>query len=194
MGFGDATLAYGYWALAPVETRAEAVVLNALPSARHLSAARTALTEYEEATRPALLPDGRGPLHAGTWRLYRCTPGSTRRVAAELATPEFPGEAALAREMVRSLEALDARTSELLAATTAPSEVRLARTRAWLTAATQADDAIARVARFNIGRGDQGRATRSDGFVLSIHKRAEAITLADVRRHAGRRATVAAVR
>ena len=165
------TLLYGWLALAPVETQAAAVALNALPSARHLSVARTALREVEEATRPMLVLDGVGvyvarEVEAARGRLQAA-------VAAELSTPEFPGESDLADEMVRSLETLDARTAALRASTTAPAEVRVARTRDWLASAKLADDAIARLARFNIDQGELEART-----IQAIERRAQAITLA----------------
>ena len=165
------TLAYGSSALAPLESRAEAVALNTLPSARYLSLARSALTELADATRPMLIPEGAGAhvatdVEAARGRLHAA-------VTAELATPEFPGESDLADEMVRSLETLDARTAELLASTRAPNEVRVARTRDWLAAATLTDEAIGRVARFNIDQGELEART-----LLAVKRQAEALTLA----------------
>ncbi len=74
--------------------------------------------------------------------------------------------------MVRALETLDARTGELLASTTAPHEVRAARTQDWLAAVGSADDAIARVAVFDLDQGELEART-----ILGIQRRAEAITL-----------------
>ena len=169
MGFA-LTLAYGYWALAPVEARADAVALNAFPSVTHLSVARSSLTELEEAIRPVLRLEGAGvdvakDVDAAQARLQAA-------IAAERATPELPGESDLAHEMLRSLEVLDARTAAVLAEASAPNPVRVARTGEWLTAAAAADDAIARVARFNL---DQG--TLEAHTIRSIQKRQQAIAL-----------------
>jgi signal transduction histidine kinase len=165
------TLGYGYWALTPVELGAAAVMLNALPSARHLTVARTALRDLEEATRPMLRPEGAGPRIAKDAQAARDRLEAA--VSAELGTPDFAGESDLAHEMVRALETLDGRTAELLASTTAPNEVRVARTRDWLEAARLADDAIARVARFNIDQGELEART-----IVGVQKRAQAIALA----------------
>jgi signal transduction histidine kinase len=161
------TLIYGFWILAPIEMRAEAVTGNAFPSARYLSLADTALREVEDAARPLLLLDGPpvpGEIEAARGRLQAA-------LDAALATPNFPGEIELAEEIHLALQTLDARTTALLAATTAPVEVRAARARDWSAAASLADHAISRLARLNIDGGDLEARTIHD-----IQRRAEEVT------------------
>ncbi len=164
------TLVYGYWALAPTEQRATAVVVNALPSAKHLSAARSAMTDLEDAIRSALLPEGMGAHVAKDVAAARSRLGAA--VAGELATPQFPGEQALHDEMLEALAEFDTRTADLLAARAAPLEVRVARFRDWLAADTRVDSVLARLTRLNLDQGEVEART-----ILGIQRRAEQITL-----------------
>jgi signal transduction histidine kinase len=166
------TLAYWYWALAPASMRTNAIVLNALPSARACSLARTDIVELQMVMQAALDRDIVDP------SVFDDAEAARKKlevdVAAALATPEFPGEAAVESEMLPYIVALDAQTSEALQiARTAPRDVRVQAFHRWLEKEAPAEAAIGRLLVYNVDGGD--REARS---IMAVESRTQMVAAA----------------
>jgi signal transduction histidine kinase len=169
-GFGI-TLAYGYWALAPASMRTNAIVLNALPSARACSLARSDIMHLQTAMQALLVrehvdPSAFDDVDAARTKLEA-------DVAAALATPEFPGEADVEREMLPYLVTLDAETTVALqVARTAPLDARMQAFHRWLEYETPAEAAIAKLLVYNLEGGD--REARS---LMAVENHTQMVTI-----------------
>lgn len=108
------TIALTMWVIGPIEARSDALTKNALPSARHVSVARSDLDALFAGVRSFMLADDAAQAEDAQARVWRSRKELEDEVVAYEALPQFPGEPQIAAELDHSLALLDEHLPEVL--------------------------------------------------------------------------------
>ncbi|MGZ6089349.1 MAG: sensor histidine kinase [Polyangiales bacterium] len=133
-----ATVVFAQWVLEPIEARSTALTANALPSIKHLVAARSALTRMESSLRANAASEA---------EVQSARRNLDAELAAYRALPQFPGEGELILEVDQAVALLDEHLGQGI------DQPGLARFEAMLPFIERTDKAIGRLQMFNIDHG-----------------------------------------
>jgi signal transduction histidine kinase len=154
------TIGITMWMLRPIEARSDALTKNALPSARHVSVARSDLDALFADVRLYILADDPDHAEEAKANARKSRQQLEDEVTAYEALPQFPGEAQLAAELDHSLALLDEHLPEVMGPREDSFTVR-ARFGIIVPRVDAVDDALFRLQKFNIDNGlEQAQAIK----------------------------------
>ena len=146
------TIALTMWELRPIEARSDALTMNALPSARHMSVARSDLHELFAGVRTYLLAEDAARAEDAKRRVSDARKRLDDEVNAYETLPLFPGEPQLAAELDHSLALLDEHLPDVM--TPRPDRAALGARFAIIVPRVDAvDDTLFRLQKLNIDAG-----------------------------------------
>jgi len=146
------TIALTMWELRPIEARSDALTMNALPSARHMSVARSDLHELFAGVRTYLLAEDAARAEDAKRRVSDARKRLDDEVNAYETLPLFPGEPQLAAELDHSLALLDEHLPDVM--TPRPNRAALGARFAIIVPRVDAvDDTLFRLQKLNIDAG-----------------------------------------